>query len=112
LFDTAVVCLLWGDGGGVHWLVRMEWRPAGWSICLPWLLSPCTVKSRSSLLALAHPDGPGKKGPIRLCVSWGRNPPPQQGGTAPLQLSPNFYCAQTAECITMPLGMGTLYSIG
>jgi len=23
--------LLWGDGGGGHWLVRMEWRPAGWS---------------------------------------------------------------------------------
>ena len=21
--------------GGVHWLVRMEWRPAGWSVCLP-----------------------------------------------------------------------------
>ena len=19
----------WGDGGGGHWLVRMEWRPAG-----------------------------------------------------------------------------------
>jgi len=24
-----------GDGGGGHWLVRMEWRPAGWSVCLP-----------------------------------------------------------------------------
>jgi len=21
-----------GDGGGGHWLVRMEWRPAGWSM--------------------------------------------------------------------------------
>jgi len=24
------------DGGG-HWLVRMELRPAGWSVCLPLL---------------------------------------------------------------------------
>jgi len=35
----------------------MEWRPAGWSVCL----FPCTIKSRSSLLALAHPGGPGKR---------------------------------------------------
>ena len=24
-----------GHGEGGHWLVRMEWRPAGWSVCLP-----------------------------------------------------------------------------
>jgi len=23
-------CKKWGDGGGGHWLVQMEWRPAGW----------------------------------------------------------------------------------
>jgi len=50
-----------GDGGGGHWLVRMEWRSAGWSMCLPLLIFPCTVKSRSSLLAPAHPGGPGKR---------------------------------------------------
>jgi len=22
----------WGDGGGGHWLVQMEWRPAGWLV--------------------------------------------------------------------------------
>jgi len=49
-----------GNGGGGHWLVRMEWCPAGWSVCLPLLISPCTIKSRSSLLALAHLDGPRK----------------------------------------------------
>jgi len=27
-----------GDGGGGH-LVRMEWRPAGWSVCLPLAIS-------------------------------------------------------------------------
>jgi len=49
-----------GVGGGGHWLVRMEWRPASWSVCLPLLIFPCTIKSRSSFLALAHPGGPGK----------------------------------------------------
>jgi len=56
----------WGDGGDGHWLVRMEWRPAGWSVCLPVLICPCTIKSRSSLLAPAHPGGPGKRAVKRL----------------------------------------------
>jgi len=30
-----------GGGGGGHWLVRMEWRPAGCSMCLPLLIFPC-----------------------------------------------------------------------
>jgi len=55
------------DGGGGHWLVRMEWHPAGWSVCLPLLIFPCTIKSRSSLLALAHPGGPEKRAIKRLC---------------------------------------------
>jgi len=50
-----------GCGGGGHWLVRMEWYPAGWSVCLPLLISRCTIKSRSSLLAPADPGGPGKR---------------------------------------------------
>jgi len=37
------VCKKWRDGGGGHWLVRMEWRPAGWSMCLPLLNFPCTI---------------------------------------------------------------------
>ena len=61
--DTLMPCL--GDGGGGHWLVQMEWRPAGWSVCLPLLIFPCTIKSRSSLLALAHLGGPGKR-----AVKW------------------------------------------
>jgi len=51
-------CKKAGDGGGGHWLVRIEWLPAGWSVCLPLLIFPCTIKSRSSLLAPAHPGGP------------------------------------------------------
>jgi len=60
-----------GDGGGEHWLVRMEWRPAVWSVCLPLLIFPCTIKSRSSLLAPAHPGGPGKRAflvYLRVCA--------------------------------------------
>ena len=53
-------CKKWGDGGGGHWLVRMEWHPAGLSVCLLLLIFPCTIKSRSFLLAPAHPGGPGK----------------------------------------------------
>ena len=46
---------------GTHRLVWMEWRPAD-GLCLPLLIFPCTIKSRSSLLAPAHPCGPRKKG--------------------------------------------------
>ena len=58
-----------GDGGGGHWLVRMEWRPAGWSLCPPLLIFPCAIKSRSSLLAPTHPCGPGKMG-RKMAVVW------------------------------------------
>jgi len=27
-----LACKKWGDGGGGHWLVWMEWRPVGWSV--------------------------------------------------------------------------------
>ena len=53
-------------GGGGHWLVQMEWRPAGWSVCLPLLIFPSTMKSRSSLLALAHLGGSEKRAVKRL----------------------------------------------
>jgi len=51
-----------GDGGSGHWLVQMEWSPIRWSVCLPLLIFPSIIKSRSSLLAPAHPGGP-RKGP-------------------------------------------------
>jgi len=31
---------------------------------------PCTIKSSNSLLAPAHPDGPGKKGRKMVEVVW------------------------------------------
>jgi len=69
------LCETLGDDGGGYWLVRMEWCPAGWSVCLPLLIFPCTMKSRSSLLAPAHPGGPGKRAIKRLwCgVVWWYN---------------------------------------
>ena len=60
-----------GDGGDEHWLVRMEWRPAGWSMCLPLSIFPCTIKSRSSLLAPALPGSPGKRAVKRLWCGGG-----------------------------------------
>jgi len=50
----------WGDGAGGHWLVGMEWRQARWTVCLPLLIFPRTIKSRSSLLAPAHPGLPSQ----------------------------------------------------
>jgi len=49
------------DDGGGHCIVRMEWLPAGWSVCLPLLIFPCTIKSRSSLVAPTHPGGLRKR---------------------------------------------------
>jgi len=49
----------------------MEWRPAGWSVCLPLLISPCAIKSRSSLLAPAHLGGPGKRA-VKGCGGGGK----------------------------------------
>jgi len=54
----------------------------------------------------------------QLCVRWEPSPLPKKGAEPPPQFSANFYCAQTAGCITMLLGMqvglspGTLCSMG
>ena len=58
-----------GDGGGGHWLVWMDWHPARWSMCLPLLILPCTIKSRSCLLVPSDPGAPGKRAVKRLW-SW------------------------------------------
>ena len=52
--------------GGWWRSVPMEWRPAELSVCLPLLIFPCIIKSRSSLLAPAHLGGPGKRAVKRL----------------------------------------------
>jgi len=35
-----LACKKWGDGGGGHCLVWIEWHPSGWSVCLPMLIFP------------------------------------------------------------------------
>jgi len=40
-----------GGCGVGHCLVRMEWHPSGWSMCLPLFITYWTIKSRSCLLA-------------------------------------------------------------
>ena len=47
----------------------------------------------------------GRTQPRRLCVRWGPAPLPKKGAQPPPQFLANFYCTQTAGCITMPLGM-------
>jgi len=46
----------------IQWLVQMEWRPAGWSVCLPLLISPCTIKSRSFSSGTGSPGWSREKG--------------------------------------------------
>ena len=46
-------------------------------MCLPLLIFPCTIKSRSSLLVLAHPGGPRKRAVKRLwCGNNNKNASP------------------------------------
>jgi len=52
----------WGDGGDGYWLVHMEWCQAGWSVCLPLLIFPCTIKSRSFSSGTSSPRWSRKKG--------------------------------------------------
>jgi len=55
------------DGGDEHWLVQMEWLPAGWSVCLPVNL-PLHHKVQKFSSGTGHPDGPRKRTVKRLCV--------------------------------------------
>jgi len=59
----------------------MEWRPARWSVCLPLLIFPCTINSRSSLLALAHPGSHGKRAKNGCGVVSGKSNKKSQSST-------------------------------
>ena len=59
-----------GDGGGGHWLVRMEWRPSGWSVCVPLLIFPCTTKSRSFSSGTGSPGWSRNKGRKTVVVVY------------------------------------------
>jgi len=66
-----------GNSMGIPWewefpfpCTPLKWRPAGWSTCLPLLIFPCTIKSRSSLLA--PPQQCGSKKGHKTVVVLGR----------------------------------------
>ena len=53
---------------GILTLLLLLLLLARWLMCLPLLIFPCTIKTRSSLLAPSHPGGCGKRAVKRLCV--------------------------------------------
>jgi len=107
VYKTACFILLFTgqmeDSGGGHWLVWMEWRPAGLSMCLPLLISPCTMKSRSSLLAPAHPGGPGERA-VKCGVVVVVGFPMRAGGVMHLDSFVDFdaICMLLLVCLASP----------
>jgi len=59
-----------GDGGSGHWLVQMEWRPAGWSVCLPLIISPCTISPEVLFWHRLDRVVPEKRAVKRLWCVW------------------------------------------
>jgi len=59
-----------GDDGGGHCLVRMEWCPAGWLVCLPLLIFLCTVKSQKFSSGTGSPGWSWKQGRKTVVVVW------------------------------------------
>jgi len=57
-----LACKKWGDGGGEHWLVRMEQRPAGWSVCLRFVNLPLPHKVQKLSSGIGSPGWSQKKG--------------------------------------------------
>ena len=69
-------CKKWGDGGGGHWLVWMEWRPAGWSVSASVNL-PLHHKVQKFSSGTGSPGWSQKKGckmvvvvVILFCIQW------------------------------------------
>jgi len=57
-----------GGGGGGHWLVRMEWCPAGWSVCASVNL-PLHYKVHKFSSGTGSPGWSWKKG-CKTVVVW------------------------------------------
>jgi len=76
-FDTVgqhvghLACKKWGmGGGGGHWLVRMEWRPSGWSVCLPLVNLPLHHKVQKFSSGISSPGWSRKKGHETVVDLW------------------------------------------
>jgi len=66
-------CKKWGDGGGGHWLVRMEWHPAGWSMSASVNLPLHNIQWNSGIRASLQSRIFIQKLLLRTCVEFGRN---------------------------------------
>ena len=62
-------CKKWGDGGSRHSLVRMEWRLAGWSVCLCVNL-PLHHKIQKFSSGTSSPRWSRQKGRKMVVVVW------------------------------------------
>jgi len=61
-----------GDGAGGHWLVRMKWHPAGWSVRLPLLNNlPLHHNVQKFSSGTGSPGWSWKKG-RKMVVVWCR----------------------------------------
>jgi len=60
-----------GDGRGGHWLVRIEWHPAGRSVCLPLLMFPCNNNVQKFSSGTGSPGWSRKKAVKRLWCGSG-----------------------------------------
>ena len=60
---------IWGDGGGGHWLVRMEWRPAGWLVSASVNL-PLHHKVQKLSSGTGSPGWSRKKSRKMVVVCW------------------------------------------
>ena len=72
LYNSFIFCWLFCLGGWWRWaLVSPDGVAPSWMVNVSACVNlPCTIKSRSSLLALAHPGGPGKRAVKRLWWCW------------------------------------------
>jgi len=77
----------------------------------PHIFGPCLLWPNGWMNKAGTWHG-GRPQPRRPCVRWGPSPLPQKGAEPPPQFSAHFYCAQTAGCIKMPLGMDVGLSPG
>jgi len=71
----------------------------------PPIFGPCLLRPNGWMNEAGTWHG-GRPQPRGLCVRWRPSlPSPTKWAEPPSQFSVHFYCAQTAGCIKMPLGM-------
>jgi len=90
------LCLRWGP--------RSPSPKGGGRRRSPQIFGPCLLRPNGWMDEAGTWRG-RRPQPRRLFVRWGPSPFPQKGAEPPPQFSAHFYCAQTAGCIKMSLGI-------